>query len=158
MTPPNVIFVPASDTPLQTLVLSPSQSAAAADVTGVESFNNTGLEIVTAERTQGWRWSLTSNYWRIRLWNGAEAINAGATAAGGDRYAFATAAACRAWWDNYIVTIEMEGTLYDAFGDPVGGSAQTGYLNTDAFVIPLSVAEDCKTNNSYFTIRVYEAT
>ena len=154
---PLVDLIPASDTLLQTLVLSP-QSGGATDVTGVDSFNNTGLEIVTTERTTGWRWSTSSLYWRIRLWNGAEALNAGATAASGNRYNFATTAACRAWWDNYIVTVEMEGTLYDAFGDPVGGSAQVDYLNTSAFVIPLSVAENCQTNNSDFTIRVYEAT
>lgn len=62
-----------------------------------------------------------------RFKNGTVALSYGATADN----RFATNTACRAWWDNYKVEGEKNGGGFVSIGDPVGGDAQTHYINTN---------------------------
>lgn len=70
----------------------------------------------------------------LRLWNGSEALTAGAVLSGG-RNTFATAADCRAWWDNYTVRVKINDETWNYLNatnsntTTVGGSAQRAFLN-----------------------------
>lgn len=81
------------------------------------------------------RWGPNS----IRFWNGSEALNAGATVSA-SRNQFATSAECRAWWDLFVVRVNMnnEGWQYvnaaNAGNVTVDGSAQPAYVNTQPAV------------------------
>lgn len=81
------------------------------------------------------RWAANS----IRLWNGPEALNAGATVSS-TRNQFPTTADCRTWWNLWVVRVNVngEGWQYlnatNAGNVTVGGSAQLAYLNTSPAV------------------------
>ena len=92
----------------------------------------TGLPIISL-RLGGLNWSAG----KPRFFNGAEAANAtGFDYASGTGtntlYIFTSSAACRTWWDNYAVSVTINGGASISLGDPVnsGGSAQTAYINT----------------------------
>lgn len=120
----------------------PSTSAAL-----VQSFTGTwtgqfqydGTEVVSIKQVVDLsfgaeRWAANS----IRWWNGSESGNAGATLT--SRWNFPTSAECRAWWNQWVVRVNMnnEGWQYlnatNAGNVTVDGAAQTSYLNSSPAV------------------------
>ena len=89
----------------------------------------TSTEIVFEVAAGAERWTQAS----LRLWNGSEAGNAGATQSG-NRWSFASGGACRAWWDLYAVRVNVnsEGWQWvnttNTQATP-GGASQPAYLN-----------------------------
>ena len=119
MTPPTVQFIPAAGGGyLQEITWTMTSNSTA-------TVSSTGLDIIWASQTG----SLAYQAGRPRLYNGLEAVNYGATANFWGN-AFASTAACRAWWDNYQIETRLNGGVWETLGDPVFGSAQPHYLNT----------------------------
>lgn len=95
------------------------------------TISSSGQDIINENHPTLLAWSAG----KPRLINGSEAVNSGATQSG-TRYNFATAALCRAWWDNYKVEMEKNGGGFVSIGDPVFGSTQPWYLNAASSNIP----------------------
>ena len=92
------------------------------------SVTSSGQEIINADMDFLLSWQNGTP----RFWHGAESANSGATSwTSGSTvlYQFATSAASRAWWDNYIVEMEFNGGSFESSSDPIGGDGLTSYLN-----------------------------
>ena len=98
---------------------------------GNATVSSTGSQIINPNRTSGLQWADG----KPRLWNGEKALQAGATLSSG-RYLFASGTLCRLWWDEFKVEMEKNGNGFVSIGDPVTGSCQRGYINTNDPNIP----------------------
>ena len=97
----------------------------------------------------------------VRLWNGSEAENSGATASG-TTWTFGTGTACTAWWENYWMRVKQDpgtGTysdwinLTDASGD-IYTSCQATYNNIGSDVSNYSGPGSWTTHASGFKYQV----
>ena len=88
------------------------------------SISPTGQEIINSGKSDQLTWDPGAP----RFWNGAESQNSGADSSN----TFASSAANRVWWDNYIVEMEFNGGSWSGGTvDPVQDyGIQTSYLNT----------------------------
>jgi len=120
MSPPSWLYWPDSPAAGSTYLQEITWTMTGADTATVSS---TGLAIINPSKTTQLTWSDG----RPRIWNGSEADNYGASSG-----VFASAAACRAWWDNYQAEIRFNGGSWENLGDPVLGDEQTAYLNITA--------------------------
>ena len=115
---------PAASGPLQVSTWTMSGPSTASSVV------ETGLPIISL-RLGG----LNSSAGKPRFFNGAEAASAAgfdySTGSGSNTlYYFTSGTTCRAWWDNYAVSVTINGGASISLGDPVGGVAQPAYVNT----------------------------
>ena len=106
---------PAASGYLQEITWNMSGSATAS------SISSTGQEIINSGKSDQLAWY--PGY--PRFWNGAESQNSGADT----NNAFSTTAACRVWWNNYIIEMEFNGAAWDSSHDPISGACAPSYLN-----------------------------
>jgi len=124
---------PVASGPLQVSTWTMSGTSSASSVV------ETGLSIISL-RLGGLSWSTG----KPRFFNGAEAANAtGFDFASGSgtntMYHFTSSTACRDWWDNYAVSVTINGGAPISLGDPVTGTTQTVYLNLNPVILsPMS--------------------
>ncbi|MDB4628125.1 hypothetical protein OAF82_00905 [bacterium] len=110
---------------LQTITWTITSAPGAGNATATIS-NTSGLDIISVNRT---------NYLQIsggpRLWNGAEAVNYGATG-GSTQSSFGSASACSTWWSNYWIRARQNGGAWVNLVQSNGTiylSCQTTYNN-----------------------------
>jgi hypothetical protein len=141
MTPPTVQFIPAPAAAgyLQEITWTMTGS-------GTATVSSTGLAIINPSKTNQLAWDPG----KPRIWNGSEADNFGASSG-----VFASAAASRAWWNNYQAEIRFNGGLWENLGDPVSGDAQPAYLNTTATT---SQSGTAFVSGDIVDIRIWDAT
>ena len=132
------VLAPAAPTPLQTRTVT---------------FSSTDLNTFTIDSDSGQKiWTdeifgLAAVSSGLRLWNGSESGNSGATYnSSNKRWAFSSAGDCTTWWENYYIRVKQDpdtGTfsdwinLTDAAGD-IYTSCQPEYNNIGSAVVNYS--------------------
>jgi hypothetical protein len=97
-------------------------------VSAVSSISSTGRDIVSVNRTRGLAWADGVP----RFFNGTDCLSEAGTSqdASGEFCTFSSAADCRTWWDNFVVSMRVNSNAFQGETiDPIIGSCQAVYIN-----------------------------